>query len=107
MCCFGVAGDGADNSDDGIISGGHDSVDICVMQVVMLLLVVVVVMVMMVVVWCGGGGHDSVGVNRGGDIAAVGGGGVVMGAGHLEQENIVERIEALELDRPVVQYWLQ
>lgn len=30
-----------------------------------------------------------------------------MGAGHLKQENIVERIEALELDRPLVYYWLQ
>lgn len=30
-----------------------------------------------------------------------------MGAGHLEQKNIVKRIEALKLDRPVVQYWPQ
>lgn len=104
MCCFGVAGDGAGNSDDGIISGGHDSVGgIGVMEVVMLLLVVVVLVVIMVVVVV----MINVGGNGCGDIAALGGGGVVMGAGHLEQENIVGKIEILELERPVVQYWLQ
>ena len=53
------------------------------------------------------GGHDSVGVMEVVILLLMVVVVVVMGPEHLKQENIVERKESLELDRPVVQYWLQ